>query len=139
MRIVLQYIHLPDNMSKNDKFESRARKKIVFKPDHMEPFGFCLDFILLPYGEYYEKTRDFKNAKKGDILRFFNGPEYEIFNVSLIKQDKFCDLLCRMRYGIPWSVAFEKWTRYAVLEGHGKGVLSKEECFLVVYDKKTEK
>lgn len=113
----------------------KVRKQRVFKPDHQEPRGFFLDYILLPYGEYYEKTRDIKDAKKGDVIRFFNGPEYKVFHATLIRQDKFCDILCRMRYGIPWKNALEVWRRYAVLEGHGKDVISDEECILVVYDK----
>lgn len=97
-----------------------------------------LDYILLPYGEFYEKTKGFVNAKQGDILRFYNGPEYSIVSVTLIPQDRVCDLLCRMRYGITWRVAFEKWQQYARLEGHGKDILSKDECLFVVYDKKKE-
>ena len=40
-----------------------------------------------------------------------------------------------MRYGIPWIAAFKKWQSYAVLEGHGKDVLSKEYCLIVFYDR----
>lgn len=97
-----------------------------------------LDYILLPYGVFYEKTKNFLDARKGDILRFFNGPEYEIHSVSLIPQDRVCDILCRMRYGISWEVAFSKWLRYARMEGHGKDILSTRECLLVVYDKKNQ-
>jgi len=105
---------------------------------HEEPGEFYLDYILLPYGEYYSKTKDFLDAKTGDTLRFFNGPEYEIESVTLIPQDKMCDLLCRMRYGISWKVAFEKWRSYAILEGNGKRVLSTKECLFVVYGKKKD-
>lgn len=94
-----------------------------------------LDYILLPYGIFYERTKPFLNAKKGDTLRFYNGPEFAIDSVSLIKQDRICDILCRMRYGIAWGVAFKKWQRYALLDGYGRDILSKEECLLVVYEK----
>ena len=112
-----------------------AEKKNIFKPNHAVPGEFFLDYILLPYGIYYDKTNVFLKAKKGDILRFFNGPEYPIDSVSLIKQDRFCDILCRMRYGISWNAAFDRWLRYARMEGHNKDILSTEECLLVVYDK----
>ena len=125
-------------MKKEKKFESRKNSQKTFKPLHSEPGDFWLDYILLPYGVYYDKTKDFINAKKGDILRFYNGPEYKIDNVSLIKQDRFCDVLCRMRYGIPISAAFRRWARYALLEGNGKDILSKDECFFVVYSKEHE-
>lgn len=111
------------------------RKKKTFKPQHSEPGEFFLDYILLPYGTFYEQTNKFLEAKTGDILRFFNGPEYPIYTVLLIKQDKFCDILCRMRYGVSLDVAFNKWLTYARLYGHGKDILSKEECILVVYGK----
>lgn len=121
-------------MSKSVRFESRKAKQRTFKPNHKEPGPMQLDFILLPYGAFYDKTKAFVEAKTGDILRFFNGPEYRIESVALIKCDKVCDLLCRMRYGISWEAAFRKWQSYAVLEGNGKDILSKEECFLVFYE-----
>lgn len=108
----------------------------IFKPKHSTPDEyFWLDYILLPYGERYEATRDFLKAKRGDRLRFFNGPEYPIERVMKIQQDQFCDMLCRMRYGIPWSAAFKKWQSYAVMEGHDKAILSNEYCLWVIYDK----
>lgn len=109
--------------------------KRVFKPAHEEPGDFSLDYILLPYGEFYEKTKGILEASRGDILRFFNGPEYEIEFVRLIPQDETCDFLCRMRYGIPWVAALKRWASYASLEGNGKDILSRSECILVVYDK----
>lgn len=113
---------------------SRIKKKI-FSPNHAEPGDFWLDYILLPYGEYYDKTRVFLEAKEDDTLHFFEGPDYAIKSVYKIKQDKVCDFLCRMRYGIPWERAFKKWQSYAVLEGHGRDILSKEFCLLVIYKK----
>lgn len=115
--------------------ESRTSKRQILKPSHEEPGAFHLDYILLPYGIFYEKTNKFLEAKKGDTLRFFNGPEYPIDSVSLIKQDRVCDILCRMRYGVSWKVAFEKWKSYARLEGYGRDILSTDECLLVVYGK----
>lgn len=122
-------------MLKSARFESRKTKRKLYKPNHEEPKEFFLDYILLPYGMYYKKTLDFLEAKTGDILRFFNGPEYQIESVTLIKCDRVCDLLCRMRYGIPWEKAYRIWQRYAIMEGNGKDILSKEECFFVVYNK----
>lgn len=111
------------------------RKSKTFKPKHAVPGDFWMDYILLPYGEYYTPTRDIASAQKGDILRFFNGPEYPIERVIKIPQDAVCDTLCRMRYGIPWSVAFRKWQSYAMLEGNGKGVLSEDYCLWVIFSK----
>lgn len=112
---------------------TQDRKKI-YKPMHELPGAFALDYILLPYGEFYEKTKGFVNAKKGDIIRFFNGPDVPIEAVAIIKQDKMCDFLCRMRYGIPWEVAFKKWLSYARMEGNGADILSREFCLLVVFN-----
>lgn len=111
-----------------------TRKK-VFKPAHDEPGPFYLDYILLPYGEFYDKTKRFVTAKKGDILRFHNGPQYEIDSVSLIPQDKQCDILCRMRYNMAFDKVFEIWRRYALMEGYGKQILSTEECIFIVFKK----
>lgn len=107
----------------------------IYKPNHEEPGDFWLDYILLPYGEFYEKTKVFLNAKKGDTLRFFNGGDFPIESVKVIPSDWTADFLCRMRYGIEWEKALEIWTRYAVLEGNAKAILSKEKCILVVYGK----
>jgi len=117
-------------------FELKTSRQKVFKPLHRVPGEMQLDYILLPYGLFYNKTKDFLNAKKGDILRFFNGPEYEIDSVALIRQDRLCDILCRMRYGISWDKAFAQWKKYALLEGNGHDVLSTTECLFVAYVKK---
>ena len=115
--------------------ESRRGKKRIFKPQHEEPKEFYLDYILLPYGIFYDRTKVFLDAKKGDILRFFNGPERVIESVTLIKCDAICDILCRMRYGISWAAALARWKRYAIIEGNGKDIFSEEECIFVVFRK----
>lgn len=109
----------------------------VFKPAHDEPGKMWLNYILLPYGRFYEKTRSFLDAKSGDTMRFYNGPEVSIESVFLIACDKTCDFLCKMRYGISWDIAFKRWQSYAQLEGHGKDILSREKCILVVYENKS--
>lgn len=109
----------------------------IFKPAHEEPGNFRLNYILLPYGEFYQKTKEFLEARAGDTLRFYNGPDVRIESVMLIACDKTCDFLCRMRYGITWDKAFAKWLSYARLEGHGKDILSRAKCILVVYENKS--
>lgn len=110
----------------------------MLKPSHSEPKEWFYGYILLPYGEYYAKTKPFASAKKGDTLRFFNGGDFVIENVCLIKQDQVCDLLCKIRYGIPWASALKRWQYYAQLDGNGRDVISKELCYLVVYGKKKD-
>lgn len=109
----------------------------IFKPAHEEPGNFRLNYILLPYGEFYQKTKEFLEARAGDTLRFYNGPDVRIESVMLIACDKTCDFLCRMRYGITWDKAFAKWLSYARLEGHGNDILSRAKCILVVYENKS--
>ena len=106
----------------------------IFKPDHQAPLGFTMEYILLPYGHFYERTKVFLKAKKGDTLHFFDGLDKAIVTVKLIPQDRLCDLLCQMRYGISWRVAFQKWCQYAELQGHGKDILSKTQCIIVFYE-----
>lgn len=112
---------------------SESRKKI-FRPAHEEPGKMWLNYILLPYGEYYAKTKVFLDAKEGDTLRFYNGRDVSIKSVMLIACDKTCDFLCKMRYGITWDKAFKRWLSYARLEGNGKDILSRTKCILVVYE-----
>lgn len=109
-------------------------KRRTFKPVHEKPGDFHQDYILLPYGVFYERTKGLLSAKAGDILRFFNGPEYPIERVELI-EGRMCDVLCRMRYGISWEAAFRKWQKYATLDGHTKDILSKDHCIMVIYGK----
>lgn len=110
------------------------KKGKIFRVPHEVPRGMFSDFILLPYGEYYEKTKVLLGAKGGDILRFFNGPDVKIEYVSLIPCDKFCDFLCRMRYSITWDKALAKWRSYARMEGNGKDILSDTECIFIGYE-----
>ena len=105
----------------------------IYRVAHDEPGEMLLNYILLPYGSFYEKTRVLLDAKPEDTLRFFNGPDVKIESVMLIACDKICDFLCKMRYGITWDKAFKKWLSYARMEGHGKDILSRTECLLVVY------
>ena len=109
-----------------------SRNKI-FRVDHEEPNGFRWDYILLPYGQYYGKTASILNARPGDTLRFFEGRDAEIKGVSLIGDEELCSILSRMRYGIPWPVAFDRWRRYAIMEGHSGGVSVPHMCILVAF------
>lgn len=110
-----------------------SRRKTIFKPMHSEPGPLSLGYILLPYGMFYEKTRSFLDAKPGDVLRFYNGPDFEIVRTELISGDRVCDILCRIRYGVSWKAAFKRWISYAVMEGNGRDILSPYECILVAY------
>lgn len=94
-----------------------------------------LGFILLPYGLYYEKTRCFLDAKTGDRMQFLDGPEVTIDSVTVVEGERMCDVLCRVRYGVKWKVALERWLRYARIEGYGKDIFVPEKCIMVVYGK----
>ena len=108
-----------------------ARKRI-YRPEHSEPGAFRLNFILLPYGEHY-KTNEFLEARRGDTLRIYGGQDYRIDSVYHITDGQMCDMLCRMRYGIPWSSVLDRWTVYARAQGYGRDALRKNECIMVVY------
>lgn len=112
----------------------QERRKKIFRPSHELPGKFWLNYILLPYGDFYEKYKKFLTAEPGDTLRFYNGPDVRIEKVMLIKCDEVCNFLCKMRYGITWDKAFEIWLRYARMEGNGKDILSRSKCLLVVYN-----
>lgn len=116
-------------MRQKTKTETR-----IFKPAHSEPGDFVLDYILLPYGAYY-KTAEFLSAKKGDIIRFFNGGGYKIESAALVEDARLCDQLCIVRYGVRWEVAFRKWLSYAKLEGNGRDILVPDKCIMIVFDR----
>lgn len=119
--------------------DTGTEKNKILEVAHSEPGPLWLDYILLPYGIYYDKTRPFLQAKKGDRMRFYKGPLVEIKCVKLIPQDEICELLSRMRYGISFDKVFRKWQSYARLEGHSSGILSTKECIFVVYGKDESK
>ena len=106
----------------------------IYKVDHEEPNDFRWDYIILPYGEYYQKTACLLEAKPGDVIRFFQGREAEIRAVCLVDNATLCNILCKMRYGIPWPAAFSRWRSYAVLEGHGKDILVESKCIIVAFN-----
>lgn len=114
--------------------EQGGRRR-VFKPAHEDPGEMLFfNYILLPYGEFYKKTRVFLDAKAGDTMRFFNGPEVTIRTVIIV-EGVACDALSMMRYGVTWDKAFSRWLSYARMEGHGKDILVKNKCILVIYDR----
>lgn len=112
---------------------SKAR---TYKIDHEEPNDFRWDYVLLPYGVFYKKTSVLLDAKPGDMIRFFQGRYAEIRSVRLIEDPVLCDILCKMRYGISWYVAFKKWQGYAVLEGNGRDILVSDKCIIVAFNYK---
>lgn len=113
---------------------SLERKPKTFKLKHAEPGDFRLDYILLPVG--YGYNSEFKNAKRGDMIRFFGGGVYPIVSVKKIKLGRGgAELLCQMRYGVSLRAAKERWKMNARLEGHGAKALSEDECLWIVYDK----
>ena len=110
----------------------------LFRTGHEDPGEFRLDYILLPYGLFYEKTACVLKARRGDRLRFFNGPDCLIVKAMVVEGD-LCDLLCRMRYGVAWRIAYQKWLLNARMEGFGKDVFFEDKCIFVVIDKNEEK
>ena len=113
---------------------STARPSKTFSVQHQEPRGSWLGYILLPYGDFYKPTKEIARAKQGDVIRFYHGGEYRIERVMKIPQDDVCDMLCRVMYGIPWSLALKKWQSYAVIDGNDKDVISSDYCLWVIYD-----
>ena len=113
--------------------KTKTTRSKTYRPQHEKPGPFRLDYILLPYGAYYEKTRVFLDAKKGDKMRFFNGPEVLIEDVRLIEDINSCDVMCRVRYGVSWHVAYERWLSYARMEGNNRDIISKNCCIAVFF------
>lgn len=109
--------------------------KKIYKVPHELPGCFRSDYILLPYGEFYNKTKIVLEARSGDTLRFFNGPDVIVLRVMTVSDIQVIDFLCRMRYGITWEAAFKKWLSYARLEGHSRDIISKDKCIVVSYEK----
>lgn len=109
------------------------KKRKTFKVKHTKPGDFHLGYILLPVG--YSYNAEWRNAKKGDILRMWSGEAYPIFSVRRLDLRKSAaDILCRMRYGITIKRILQIWQGNAKMEGHGAKAVSTEECLWVIYD-----
>lgn len=118
------------------QFEDTKRTPRSFKVKHSDPGDFHLGYILLPIG--YAYNAEWNNAKKGDILRFWDGGDYPIFAIRKLKLNKpDADILCRMRYGITIKRAIQIWQSNAKMEGHGAKAVSTEECLWIIYGKDT--
>ena len=122
-------------MTRARNYESRNSQRKIFKPQHDAPGDTWYDYILLPYGAFYEKTRIFLDAKKGDKMQFLDGIEVEVDSVTLIEGERLCDILSRIRYGVKWAAVFKRWMSYARIEGHGRDILVPDKCIMVVYGK----
>lgn len=109
-------------------------RRKIYRPAHEKPDKMWMDYILLPYGDFYKNTKVFLDAKRGDVMRFYNGPDVVIDKVMVIDDIRVCNILSRMRYGLTWDKAFQKWLRYARLEGNGRDIISSDKCILVTYD-----
>lgn len=113
--------------------EAQKRKQRTFRVKHDRPGDFHLGYILLPIGFAY--NAEWREAKKGDILRLWDGSEYTIFAVRRVDLRKpNADILCRMRYGITIKRAIQIWQTNAKLEGHGAKAISLDECLWIIYD-----
>ena len=112
-----------------------SRKGRIYRTSHSDPGDLSLGFIILPYGEFYKKTAVFLEARRGDIIRFYNGPEFEIERVVIVDGDEMCDSLCMIRYGVPWGVVLSRWLSYALMEGNSKDILYRSKCLMVIYKK----
>lgn len=112
--------------------------KKIYRPMHTEPGPFRLNFILLPYGEMYKPAQDLLSAKRNSVLRIYDGGDYLIDSVYHITNWQMCDMLSRMRYGVPWESVYQTWNVNVRAEGYGKDALKRNECIMVVYGKKVE-
>ncbi len=89
--------------------------------------------IMLPIGLYY--NRAIQNCKKGDRIVFLCGTERKVVCKSLVNlKSSVSDFLCRYIYGVKLSIVFKKWLTNAVLEGHGRKVVSENRCLVVWYE-----
>ena len=122
-------------MTRARDFDLRSCQRKTYKPQHDAPSEPWMDYILLPYGAFYEKTRCFLDAKKGDKMQFLDGLEVTIDSTMVVEGERMCDVLCRIRYGVKFKVAFATWMKYARLEGHGRDILVPNACIMVLYGK----
>ena len=105
----------------------------ILRPNHAEPGPLKLGFFLLPYGDYYDKTKVFLKAKRGDKIRFFQGPDVRFDFAYVVSGKAMCEALARIRYGHPWKACYKRWQRYARMEGCGRDILLDDKCILVAY------
>lgn len=113
------------------------RQKKKYEIIGSEPIGVKMDYILQPIG--YSYNRDISEAKKGDTILFSDGKSYKIFAVRRIKlTSALADILCQMRYGVTIKKMLQIWQQDAMMLGHGRSVVSLDECIFITYNKEED-
>lgn len=92
-----------------------------------------MDYILLPFGYAYNK--EWAGAKRGDIIRFYDGADRRIFAVRKLKMSSpTVDILARMRYGLTIKGCLSRWKTNAILEGNMGRAVSPDTCLMVAFE-----
>lgn len=114
-----------------------TRQKKKFEIIGSEPGAFKMNYILHPIG--YSYNRDVLEAKKGDTISFSDGNSYKVFAVRRIRlTSALADILAQMRYGVTIKKMLQIWQQDAMMLGHGRSVVSLDECIFITYNKEED-
>lgn len=89
-------------------------------------------YLFLPVGAYY--NRDLLRIRVGDTIRFSDGPKAEVTYVGLrLLTDAYTKFQMKETYKSRYDIVIRRWENNAIMQGHGREVVSKEKCLIIHY------
>jgi hypothetical protein len=92
------------------------------------------NLLLLPVGVYYNKALN--NAKRGDVLVFWNGEKHKIIHIGRVPLlSSIAGFLAKYIYNTSVQIMMQHWVAEALRNGYTKKAIEEEYCIIVSYDK----
>lgn len=87
---------------------------------------------LFPVGTRYNK--ELTELRKGDFIQFQSGEKREVISVALMNvHSAIAEQMSRYIYGHSISRVWAQWGSNAVVEGHPRDAISKDQCIQIHY------
>ena len=102
-----------------------------------------MPMALVPYGLYL--NNGIKNAKKGDVIEFFDGWRSEqrvlINKCTVDINSSVFSFLLKLIYGefLNKTELFKRWNSICVVEGYGRDAFNPDECVLILVEPRKSK
>lgn len=102
-----------------------------------------MPMALVPYGLYL--NNGIKNAKKGDIIEFFDGWRSEqrvlVNKCTVDINSSVFSFLLKLIYGefLNKTELFKRWNSICVVEGYGRDAFNPDECVLILVEPRKSK
>lgn len=102
-----------------------------------------MPMALVPYGLYL--NNGIKNAKKGDVIEFFDGWRSEqrilVNKCTVDINSSVFSFLLKLIYGefLNKTELFKRWNSICVVEGYGRDAFNPDECVLILVEPRKSK